>query len=165
MGGHRLTVIALSLTIVSACSPGRPVTLDGAINDGPELDKSVPAMSWAISAGGTGSSSGFGASVDSAGNSYVTGKILATAIFGSTALTSKGSGDIFVAKLDSNGKWLWATSAGGTDVDRGFGISVDSASNSNVTGSFQGTADFGSTSLTAKGPSDVFVWRVGKGGY
>ena len=62
------------------------------------------------------------------------------ATFGSTILTSSGGKDIFVAKLSSSGSWLWAVKAGGSGVDGGDAIAVDSSGNSYVTGYFGGTA-------------------------
>jgi hypothetical protein len=59
----------------------------------------------AVSAGGTSYTSGSSIVLDGSGNSYVTGIIRGTATFGSTTLTSKGLNDIFVAKLDKNGKF------------------------------------------------------------
>jgi hypothetical protein len=86
-----------------------------------------------------------GIAVDASGNSYVTGGFEGTATFGSTTLESSGSQDIFVAKLDNRGNWLWAKKAGGTDSDYGYGIAVDASGNSYVTGYFySATATFGS---------------------
>ncbi len=112
---------------------------------------------WASSAGGTSDDRGYGITIDNAGNSYVTGLFRETATFGSYSLTSSGSEDIFVAKMDANGNWLWATKAGGTSDDRGYGITIDDAGNSYVTGSFMSTATFGSYSLTSSGIEDIFV--------
>ena len=41
---------------------------------------------------------------------------------------------IFVAKLDPNGNWLWAVKAGGIDNEIGNDIAVDGAGNAYVTG-------------------------------
>jgi hypothetical protein len=68
-------------------------------------------------AGGTYDDYGYGIAVDACGNSYITGYFKGLATFGSTTLTSNGDYDIFVAKLDSNGNWLWAKNAGGTYDD------------------------------------------------
>ncbi len=116
---------------------------------------------WVVPAG-AGSASGI--SMDSSGNSYVTGDFKGTATFGSTTLTSKGSRDIFVAKLGSGGKFVWAVSGGGILDDYGGSIDVDSAGNSYVVGIFEGTATLGSTTLTSKGGFDIFVAKLDSGG-
>ena len=45
------------------------------------------------------------------GSSLITGRFLGTASFGDIQLTSNGSRDVFVAKLDDNGLYEWATKA------------------------------------------------------
>jgi Beta-propeller repeat len=195
MRGHRLTVIALSLIITGACGSNNALTLDGGIDDGPvAADKgmqdqvinadarnpSSPKWKWAVSAGAVSSGehlddSASDISTDSAGNSYITGRFHNTATFGSTTLTSKGLDDIFVAKLDSAGKFVWVVSAGGVSYDCGYDISTDSAGNSYVTGRFSGTVTFGNTTLTTSGRRKhvfvakldsvgKFVWAVSAGG-
>ncbi len=120
---------------------------------------------WAVSAGGSGGDDvGSGIAVDNAGNSYVTGGFEGTATFGSTTLTSKGNADIFVSKLSPSGKFLWAVSAGGSGGDGGSGIAVDGSGNSYITGGFEGTATFASTTLTSKGSNDIFMAKLDSGG-
>ncbi|HRD00902.1 MAG TPA: SBBP repeat-containing protein, partial [Candidatus Syntrophosphaera thermopropionivorans] len=116
---------------------------------------------WAKNAGGTGADIGYGIAVDASGDSYVTGYFYGSAIFGYTTLTSSGGSDIFVAKLDSWGNWLWAKNAGGTGADIGYGIAVDADGNSYVTGYFQSSpAAFGSTTLISNGDYDIFVAKL-----
>lgn len=67
---------------------------------------------WAQKAGGTGSDDAWSIAVDNAGNVYLTGIFESTASFGTHSLVSAGDYDIFVAKLDSDGNWLWERSAG-----------------------------------------------------
>jgi Beta-propeller repeat len=128
---------------------------------------------WAKSAGGSRSSdndSGNAIAIDSAGNSYITGKLQGSNIaFGSASLTTQDlSPDAFVTKLDASGNFLWTkTFAGssavipGAALDVGQGITVDSAGNVFVIGSFQGTMQLGaSSSLTSNGVLDVFVLKL-----
>jgi hypothetical protein len=56
---------------------------------------------WAKGAGGSGIDGGTGIAADSSGNSYVTGYFSNSITFGSDTLTSSGSSDIFVVKLDA----------------------------------------------------------------
>ena len=127
---------------------------------------------WAERAGGPSADTGFGIAVDSSDNTYVTGIFTASlhtnpADFGNTTLlSSSGSSDVFVAKLDSSGDWLWAKRAGGsTDSNVGIGIAVDSSFNAYVTGYFTGSsADFGNTTLNSSGSSDVFVAKLDSSG-
>ncbi|MDP8201176.1 MAG: SBBP repeat-containing protein [Candidatus Tenebribacter burtonii] len=127
----------------------------------------VPDWLWAESAGGTISDYGCGIATDDSGNSYITGYFMDTAYFGTISLTSSGDDDIFVAKLDVDGNWLWAKRAGGDDDphgDRGYGISIDDSGNCFITGEFWGTAFFGTTELISSGSSDIFVAKLDTNG-
>jgi len=119
---------------------------------------------WANQAGGTDWDEGNSIAVDASGNSYVTGYFYNSVSFSTTTLTSSGSYDIFVAKLDSNGNWLWAKRAGGTDWDEGNSIAVDASSNIYVTGYFSISATFGTTTLTSSGYDDIFVAKLDSSG-
>ncbi len=121
---------------------------------------------WAVKGGGTGSEEiGFDIAVDSAANVYVTGRFQGTATFGTIPLTSFGSFDIFVAKLNSSGSWIWAVKAGTTAGDEGYSLDLDSSGNIYVTGFFDGLATFGSISLPSYGSTDdVFVAKLNNSG-
>ena len=119
---------------------------------------------WAVQAGGTSNDKGSDICVDSSSNIYIVGYFQGVASFGSTTLTSSGYQDVFVAKLNTNGDWLWVVHAGGSSQDKGFGIDVDSSGNTYVTGFFAGIASFGSTTLTSSGYYDVFVAMLNSNG-
>ncbi len=123
---------------------------------------------WARSAGGALPDDALAISVDAVGNSYVTGWFRGTATFGPFTLTSAGHSDyqeIFVAKFDSGGNVLWAQSAGGTSAnDEGWGIAVDVAGNSYVTGFYLGTATFGPFTLVSAGGGETFVAKYDDSG-
>ncbi|WP_165253388.1 hypothetical protein [Paludisphaera soli] len=79
---------------------------------------------------GYGTESGDALAVDAAGNVYVTGDFLGQADFGPFTLSSSGSTDVYVAKLDPNGNFLWARSWGRSATeDFGQAITVDDAGN------------------------------------
>ena len=116
---------------------------------------------WAKSAGGSsGGDFGLDITVDGQGNSYVTGRFVGMASFGTFTLTSNGITDVFIAKLDSNGEFLWAKGAGGTGPDIGNGIAVDSQGNSYIVGYFGFSISFGDFDLISNGMWDVFVTKL-----
>ena len=119
---------------------------------------------WAVKAGGSSADWGYGIDVDSSGNAYVTGFFIGTVTFGSSSLTSGVTDDLFIAKLSSAGVWQWAVKSGGDSVVVGYGIAADLSGNAYVTGFFQGTATFGSTSLTSSGNADIFVAKLNSSG-
>lgn len=78
---------------------------------------------WVVKAGGSSPDQGLAITVDGSENVYVTGVFHGTATFGGTQLTADDAfGDVFVAKLDSDGNWQWARKASGADQDEGRGI-------------------------------------------
>ena len=120
---------------------------------------------WAKQAGGTSYDFGNSIAVDTNRNVYVTGFFYSSSCsFGTITLINSSSEyiDIFVAKLDINGNWLWAKQAGGTSDDCGYGITVDVNGNSYITGIFRGSATFGTTTLTSSGDFDIFVAKLGE---
>ena len=84
--------------------------------------------------------------VASDGSVYTTGAFNGTVDFdpGSSVfnLTSAGSTDVFVSKLNSAGNFVWARSMGGAAEDHANGIAVAPDGSVYSTGYFNGTADF-----------------------
>ncbi len=119
--------------------------------------------------GGNGSDWGNGIAVDIAGNSYVTGDTTSAQasfpVIVGPDLTFNGSGDTFVAKVNTAGTSLvYAGYIGGNDLDWGKGIAVDGAGNAYVTGvTYSTQASFpvtGGPDLTFNGDADAFVAKV-----
>ncbi len=115
---------------------------------------------WAVQAGGAAAETGTGIAVDADANVYLTGIFAGTATFGTTSLISLGLNDIFAAKLDGSGNWLWAVSAGSTNLDEAHGIALDGDGNAYITGIFRLTATFGTISVTCNGRNDVFAAKL-----
>jgi len=114
--------------------------------------------------GGTSTDVGVGIAVDSSGNSYITGSFLGTVDFGGGNVTSAGSDDIFVLKLNSSGTFQWVSTFGGTSIDGGEDITVDSSGNSYITGRFRETVDFGGGNVASAGGGDIFVLKLNSSG-
>ncbi|HNX37458.1 MAG TPA: SBBP repeat-containing protein [Candidatus Cloacimonadota bacterium] len=119
---------------------------------------------WAIRAGGTDSDSGRGIAIDESGNAWLTGHFMGSAAFGALTLNSSGYEDVFAAKLDSNGNWLWAVRAGGVYWDYGNGIALDDSGNAYLTGQFAGSASFGANTLSSNGQDEIFAAKLGPDG-
>ena len=114
--------------------------------------------------GGTGSDWAIGVAVDGSGNVYTTGYFTGTVDFGAGDVTSAGSLDVFVTKLNSSGVHQWTTTLGGTGGDAGWGVAVDASGNVYTTGYFTGTVNFGAGNVTAGGATDGFVTKLNSSG-
>ena len=96
---------------------------------------------WARTIPSDGESVAYGIATDEAGNAYVTGRLVGSADLdgdGEADVTSRGGGDVFLAKFAPDGALLWARRAGGPNGDRGNGVAVDGAGNAYVVGTFGG---------------------------
>ena len=128
---------------------------------------------WAKSIAGTNINIGYAIVVDAIGNEYITGGYSNTIDFdpgvGVFNLTSVGSQDIFVMKLDATGHFVWAKSMGGTNYDGGISIEMDNATgNIYTTGTFSGTADFnpgiGVANITSSAFYDIYISKLDAAG-
>jgi hypothetical protein len=123
-----------------------------------------PNFLWAYRAGWTNYDLAQAITVDATGSCYVTGAFEESAYFGSTLFKGAGSRDLFLAKYDANGKFLWAQTAGGTNYDLGTALAVDKQNNVYVAGAFSGAAKFGSVTLTSAGGRDAFLAKYDPNG-
>lgn len=125
---------------------------------------SAGAFAWVRRGGGNNAiygDGGEGIALDSARNVYVTGFFSGTANFGTTNVPTTGLDDVLLAKYNSSGILQWVRKIGGANLDVGYAIAVDAATNICVTGSFYGTGAFGGTNFTSYGLDDLFVLKFG----
>lgn len=123
---------------------------------------------WAKQIGGANSDIGRSIKVDASGNVYTTGHFSGSVDFnpgaGTFSLTSFGSNDVFVSKLDASGNFVWAKQMGGINNDQGYSIALDASSNVYTTGAFEGTADFdpsaGVSNSISAGSFDIFISKL-----
>src|SRR2546425_25092 len=127
-----------------------------------------PALSYSTYLGGSGVDQGLGIAVDSRGHAYVTGFPRSTTLprtpgaFQPTA--PGGVVDAFVAKLNAAGSaLLYCTYLGGSGVDQGLGVAVDSGGHAYVTG-FTNSMNFPTTLVafrtTSGGGAHAFVTKL-----
>ncbi|MCB0744188.1 MAG: SBBP repeat-containing protein, partial [Ignavibacteriae bacterium] len=131
------------------------------------------SLVWAKSVGGSSSDYIYGIEIDGGGNIYICGTYRNTVDFdpssgGTFNLTSVGSSDVFFAKYDMDGNFVWAKSIGGTLGDYANSLAVDVSGNIYITGYFWNTVDFdpnsGAQLLTSSGEEDIFIAKYGSNG-
>ena len=108
-----------------------------------------PVLSYSTYLGGSGDDSGSSIARDSSGNLYIAGTTASTNFPTHAAAfpSNKGLSDIFVTKIDPTGSTvIYSTYIGGSGVDRGDGIAVDTNGNAYVVGRVDpASADFPTT--------------------
>lgn len=107
------------------------------------------------------------------GNVYTVGTFDGTSNFNpgseNNLLTSNGSNDIFLQKLDNDGNYIWAKNIGGTLEEDAESITIASNGDLFILGRFKGTSDFdpneGTYEVTSSGIiQDSFVLKLDKDG-
>lgn len=124
-------------------------------------------ISWAVKAGGSTPDYGNGLQRDASGNLFVTGWYSTTATFGSSAVTTLGGNEVFIARCDSVGNWQWAASGGTAGIDIAYDIVLDNEDNSYITGYVNAgyPVIFGSDTITiASDYSDIFLAKCDSSG-
>ncbi len=117
----------------SAATWGTPVRAHTLLGDIIAVKLSTDgALIWNTFLGGSGTETGSGIALDSVGNVYVVGTSGAT--WGSPVRAYTLGTDPSVVKLDSSGALIWNTFLGGSGIDTGQAIEVDSAGNVYVSG-------------------------------
>jgi hypothetical protein len=107
------------------------------------------AKQWTEQLGSSSTDMGYGVSVDSSGNAYVTGRTTGSL----DGNTNAGGYDMFLTKYDTSGAKQWTEQLGSSSTDVGHGVSVDSSGNAYVTGYAYGDLD-GNTNA---GSWDMFL--------
>jgi gliding motility-associated-like protein len=128
---------------------------------------------WARSLSGANTEEAYAIAFDDLGYVLTIGYYRATTDFnpgaGTFNLTSDGSFDVFVSKIDADGNFVWAKSMGGYSSDRGYAVVPDASGNVYIAGDFYSnsggsTADFdpgpGVFNLVANGLHDIFISKL-----
>lgn len=129
---------------------------------------------WAKNIGSQGYDESNCITLDIGGNIYITGSFTDTVDFDpgpstATLISTPLYQDIFFAKYDSDGNYLWVKVVGGSYYnDSGNKIIVDSLGNCYLTGKFTQTTDFdpgqGVYNLVSNGAKDAFLAKYSNNG-
>ena len=115
---------------------------------------------WNNFLGSSDNDVGNGITVDGSGNTYVTGDSYSA--WGTPLNSFSGGSDAFVIKLNTNGVRQWSTFLGSSNVDIGYGISIDGNGNTYVTGDSYAT--WGTPVNAFMGFTDAFVTKLNSSG-
>ncbi|MCP9767899.1 hypothetical protein EGI22_08240 [Lacihabitans sp. LS3-19] len=112
---------------------------------------------------------------DSQGNIFIGGSFKGTVAFGNTNLTANGRSDMFFAKLNPQGEYIWAKSYGSSTMDEGI-TDLETDQNDNVfllTG-INSAYNVEGITLSSRGGTDMsvikfdnngtYIWHVNAGG-
>ncbi len=146
----------------------KPINVAGTRNAFLAKYDSTGKYIWAHGFGDTKDGQGWKLATDASSNVYVTGSfpisIKLNPANKNDSLKAVGGqvADVFLAKYDSAGNYLWAKAMGGDNDERGRGVNVDRNGNVYITGYFNSTtAAFNSPNssgvLTSAGNYDIFL--------
>ncbi|MCF6158069.1 MAG: hypothetical protein E3K32_05750 [wastewater metagenome] len=129
-----------------------------------KLTASGSGLAFSTYLGGSEDDTGYGIAADAFGNTYVTGLTWSNNFptVSPVLKNNAGNNDIFVTKLNTAGSVVYATYAGGSAYDGGYGITVDTLGYAYITGVTH-SDDFPVTSpfLGAyAGDGDAFVMKL-----
>ncbi|MEA3446288.1 MAG: hypothetical protein U9R19_16335, partial [Bacteroidota bacterium] len=127
---------------------------------------------WAKSMDGSTALYGNCIETDANRNIYISGYFGGTVDFDPGPnvynLTECGGGDMFIAKLDSLGNFIWAKNVGGGDAEHPSSMVLDTVGNIYITGDFFGNTDFdpgpGVLVLPWNGWFEIFISKFDNSG-
>lgn len=109
--------------------------------------------------------------VDTTGSVYITGYFYNNVVnFGSLTLTktvtTQFNANMYIVKYDSNGNAIWGYNTGSQyeNMTGGLSVKTDQSNNVYVSGFFTNTVNFGSTTLSSTGGSQMFTAKFDSAG-
>ncbi len=113
-------------------------------------------LQWARAGKGPATDYGLGVATDGLGNSFLCGTFAEQFTLSEKTLTSRGSGDIYIAGFDSLGSLQWIQQAGGKGGDNAYSLVHDGKGSLIMGGAFSGSSTFGSVEIQEAGGSDLY---------
>lgn len=141
-----------------------------------KLDAATGNAIWAKSFGSTLADNSYDIAVDASGNVYTTGSFQSIeggmdadpSPSGFYGISSAGSTDIFIHKLNASGNFVWAKRMGSTQADVAKSIALDATGNVYTTGTYNSQVDFdpgaGTFNLSSGQNGPVFISKLSAAG-
>jgi gliding motility-associated-like protein len=130
------------------------------------LSKSNGAYQWTCNHLGSGAAdeTAYAITRDFNDNLILSGtfrSVLTYTAFGGPQLTSSGNDDIFINAYTTSGSFLYATRAGGSNLDMPHAVASSTDGALYVAGEYANSASFGGYNLTNFAGSNIFVAKTG----
>ena len=120
---------------------------------------------WSNHFGGVGDeSAAVSIALDAAGDVFTTGLYNGATNLGGGVRTTGVVWDLFIAKYNNVGNWVWDIEAGSAGDDRGNGIATDGAGNVYVCGNFTNAITLSGQLLTSAGGADGYMAKYSNDG-
>ncbi|HEY4286481.1 MAG TPA: T9SS type A sorting domain-containing protein [Puia sp.] len=143
-----------TLTATAASTDGLLLKVDASGN-----------LVWARQFGGTSTDQALQIKLDGTGNIYVSGLFTGTADLdpgtGTHNVTSVLSSDRFIEKLDASGNLVWVKTI---PISGTPSFDIDGSGEVYMVGSYSGSIDLGTGTMTSAGGNDAFVFKLDNSG-
>ena len=116
---------------------------------------------WRKQIGGNGTEEGCEIEVSAEGSVSITGAYSQSLNLGGINFSALGARDIFIAKTDSSGNYMWAKTMGGNQDDVNYAIGINSLNQDLVTvGTYSNSFTNGTDTITSNGNTDSYISKM-----
>ena len=115
---------------------------------------------WSKQLGNNAAQLANGVALDATGNVVIAISFAGAVNFGGGNLTSAGGSDIGIAKLTTDGMFLWGKRFGAAQPDNARGVAIDPFGAIALAADFSGSVDFGGGALLSAGGTDVVAVKL-----
>ncbi len=106
-----------------------------------------------------------GNGMDVSGNFYITGSYINNVNFNGNTLSNSNSYDMYLVKYDANGNVGWLLQGNANSALSGLRAATTSDGSTYISGTFTGSATFGSYSINSSASNDYYIARYNSTGY
>ncbi|HET6246046.1 MAG: OmpA family protein [Bacteroidetes bacterium] len=133
---------------------------NGVINAYLSKYSSSAALQWSLKAESTSPSLGKLVVSDVNGNSFFIGSFYGELKIGNNTLKNSGASDIFLSKINSQGKVEWVKHLAGAGYEIALSSAIDKDANIYITGSYTDSISINGNSIYSNGGEDAFYTKI-----